>query len=207
MATATDHKGGYLGGRERNGKLSTDRLDVTAQLAASGWPTPDAAMMNVSADPVTHEARRERLKAKHNNGNGAGLPIGQAVHLASWPTPCAVEPDQSPETVTGGPESAARKQELGRTESGDLQALALEALNGPARLTADGRLLTGSIAGMDAGGQLNPEHSRWLMLSRVPWERWAPGWREWQLWQGLIKAASPPPNASGPEPSAASETP
>ncbi|QHM73016.1 hypothetical protein C7M51_03357 [Mixta intestinalis] len=36
--TATDGKGGYLGGRIRNGKLSTDRLDVTAQLA--GWPTP-----------------------------------------------------------------------------------------------------------------------------------------------------------------------
>lgn len=29
---ATDSKGGYLGGRIRNGKLSTDRLDVTAQL-------------------------------------------------------------------------------------------------------------------------------------------------------------------------------
>jgi len=29
----TDHKGGYVGGRMRNGKLSTDRLDVTAQIA------------------------------------------------------------------------------------------------------------------------------------------------------------------------------
>ena len=37
--TATDGKGGYVGGRIRNGKLSTDRLDVTAQLA--GWPTPN----------------------------------------------------------------------------------------------------------------------------------------------------------------------
>lgn len=33
-----DGKGGYLGGRIRNGKLSTDVLDVTAQLAS--WPTP-----------------------------------------------------------------------------------------------------------------------------------------------------------------------
>lgn len=38
--TATDYKGGYQGGRIRNGKLSTDRLDVAAQLA--GWPTPTA---------------------------------------------------------------------------------------------------------------------------------------------------------------------
>ena len=34
-----DHKGGYIGGRMRNGKLSTDTLDVTAQL--SSWPTPN----------------------------------------------------------------------------------------------------------------------------------------------------------------------
>jgi DNA (cytosine-5)-methyltransferase 1 len=32
--TATDGKGGYQGGRIRNGKLSTDRLDVAAQLRA-----------------------------------------------------------------------------------------------------------------------------------------------------------------------------
>ena len=37
----TDHKGGYLGGRIRNGKWSTGRLDVTAQL--SGWPTPNTS--------------------------------------------------------------------------------------------------------------------------------------------------------------------
>lgn len=30
---ARDHKGGYLGGRMRNGKLSTDTLDVVAQIA------------------------------------------------------------------------------------------------------------------------------------------------------------------------------
>ena len=35
-----DHKGGYQGGRIRNGKISTDTLDVTAQLAT--WPTPSA---------------------------------------------------------------------------------------------------------------------------------------------------------------------
>ena len=29
-----DHKGGYLGGRMRNGKISTDTLDVTAQLTS-----------------------------------------------------------------------------------------------------------------------------------------------------------------------------
>ena len=35
-----DYKGGYLGGRIRNGEISTDTLDVAAQLA--GWPSPTA---------------------------------------------------------------------------------------------------------------------------------------------------------------------
>src|SRR5210317_795993 len=38
--TTRDHKGGYIGGRIRNGKISTDTLDVAAQLV--GWPTPNA---------------------------------------------------------------------------------------------------------------------------------------------------------------------
>ena len=67
------------------------------RLAASGrrtsaseygsWPTPDAQLMNDGADPEKHRARLERLKEKHNNGNGAGLPLAQAAHLSTWPTP------------------------------------------------------------------------------------------------------------------------
>ena len=40
-AAATDHKGGYRGGRIRNGKWSTDTLDVAVQLTA--WSTPRAS--------------------------------------------------------------------------------------------------------------------------------------------------------------------
>lgn len=40
--SATDGKGGYQGGRIRNGKLSTDRLDVVAQLMGSG-PMPNGS--------------------------------------------------------------------------------------------------------------------------------------------------------------------
>lgn len=59
------------------------RLDQLPRVAAiAGWPTPDAQCMNVFADPVKHQERRDRLAAKHGNSNGAGLPLGQAAHLA-----------------------------------------------------------------------------------------------------------------------------
>jgi len=61
--TTRDHKGGYQGGRIRNGKISTDTLDVTAQLAV-GWPTPTATERN--ANPETLEKRRQFRKTNAN---------------------------------------------------------------------------------------------------------------------------------------------
>ena len=44
----TDHKGGYVGGRMRDGKLSTDRLDVTAQIAGPARRTATGEMLTGS---------------------------------------------------------------------------------------------------------------------------------------------------------------
>lgn len=116
--TATDGKGGYQGGRIRNGRLSTDRLDVAAQLA--GWPTP-----------TTSNDR----------------------------SPC--------------PQEAMRTyRENGTKIQKRLQDVA--ALSGPVRLTASGEMLTGCTAGMESGGQLDPDHSRWLMGFPPEWEDCAP---------------------------------
>tara|TARA_Y100000310_G_scaffold329011_1_gene398140 strand:+ start:874 stop:1212 length:339 start_codon:yes stop_codon:yes gene_type:complete len=42
--SARDSKGGYQGGRIRKGKISTDSLDVTAQLAHGQTPSPSPAL-------------------------------------------------------------------------------------------------------------------------------------------------------------------
>ena len=116
--TATDGKGGYQGGRIRNGKLSTDRLDVAAQLA--GWPTPTTSN---DRSPCPQEA----MRTYRDNG------------------------------------TKIQKR---------LQDVA--ALHSHARLTASGEMQIGFIAEMESGGQLDPDHSRWLMGFPPEWEDCAP---------------------------------
>ena len=74
---------------------------------------------------------------------------------------------------TGSPESAlSMKRADGSKVQQRLQDFA--AIYGPVRLTASGEMLTGSCAGMENGGQLNPAHSRWLMGLPPEWDDCAP---------------------------------
>ena len=73
--TTRDYKGGYKGGRIRDGKISTDTLDVTAQLVATGWPTP-------LANNGTKDCNRFREDRQNGLGAIASLTSG-------WPTPRA----------------------------------------------------------------------------------------------------------------------
>lgn len=52
-------------------------------------PTPSAGNFNDGEDPDKWLARREKLKAKGINGNGAGMPLGIAVKLLPTPRTCA----------------------------------------------------------------------------------------------------------------------
>ena len=72
--TTRDYKGGYQGGRIRNGKISTDTLDVTVQL--TGWPTPTA----------TDAARGVRPPRPQDKG----IPLTQRIGLA-FGTPASME--------------------------------------------------------------------------------------------------------------------
>jgi hypothetical protein len=61
--------------------------DLMFPSAAAQWPTPSASIANDGESPETWHARAATLKAKHGNGNGAGLPL--TVAAAQWPTPAA----------------------------------------------------------------------------------------------------------------------
>lgn len=49
------------------------------------WPTPSSSLVQDGESPETWLARREQLKAKGINGNGAGMPLTIASVL--WATP------------------------------------------------------------------------------------------------------------------------
>ena len=75
---------------EQAGQIGSEYLPVDAYLAKCyrAWPTPSAQIFDQS--PEVFDARRERLKAKGVNGNGAGRLLAVEVRR-SWPTPSATD--------------------------------------------------------------------------------------------------------------------
>ena len=117
-----------------------DRLPGAAAL--SGWPTP-----------ISNDA----TGSTHCYSRGAvALKLPGAALLAGWPTPTTRDWKDGAADGTAPP-------------NGLLGRVAWEA-KGPARLTADGRMLTGLDAGTADGGRLSPEHSRWLMGYPGAWD-------------------------------------
>jgi len=60
------------------------------EVARFKWPTPSKSNANEGEGLTTWDARREKLKEKHRNGNGVGEPLAKAVQreeMRRWPTP------------------------------------------------------------------------------------------------------------------------
>src|SRR3990167_8939795 len=152
------------------------QINLADQAVVANWPTPDAALMNDAADPILHQQRRDRLKAKWHNGNGAGLPLGQAAHLAAWPSPMTGSP-KTAEYNAAGDTCNGRKTRLLVSWATPLKAdgrgsagRGKQELPNQARMTA-----WATPAATASTGQLNPAFSLWLMgFDPVAWLLAAP---------------------------------
>lgn len=145
-----------------------------------GWPTPTA----------------NAWKHPSNAGRQGGLNLQTAAQLSGWTTPSASDSRRGGRGITAGMSGSSLAQQVkmagwptptasdhkggypgGRIRNGKISTDRLDVvaqIAGPVRLTASGKMLTGSNAQMENGGQLNPVLSLWLMGLPPEWDEFEP---------------------------------
>jgi len=160
--------------KTRPGSTAVTELNMQAQLAA--WPTArasdgakggkrrvktgqDLPTTAHTASWPTPTARDWKSGASNKHGDNA-RPLNEVARLATWATPAAQE-------AGGTPEAFLARKKAAR-QDGTAIGVSLTSLSLQAQLADSGGMPSGSSAeippaGRRSPGQLNPEHSRWLM--------------------------------------------
>jgi hypothetical protein len=135
----------------------------------AGWPS--STVGNAQGSQMAKDASPT---GKRPDGSKATVSLNQVATFAGWPTPAANTYGENLEREMERRKRLKEKHGNGNgsglttTVAAQMAAVGTEEL-GPARITANGTILTGSYAGMESGGQLNPALSRWLMGYPVAW--------------------------------------
>ena len=163
----------------------------------TGWPTP---VVNDETGSTHAYGKDKQIMLKLSGAARLTDPQDQWPHnsmanLTGWPTPNSTIVDAKPRP----PITSGRKPTDPQISTADV---AVHLTGWPTPCTQDGpnggpaqgndRLpgAAGSTAATASTGQLNPAFSLWLMGYPSGWQQAAPGWLDWQAWQGLMAQAS-----------------
>ncbi len=155
----------------------------------TGWPTPrtsdtngaglhgDGGMDLRTAAQLSGWTTARASDAKDGNlcrDRPRGISMPEQCQLAGWPTPDASgfgadNPDVWRARRIAVKERLKNSNGFGLTLNMAAHEVSSD-ITEARRLTASGQMLTGSDAGMESGGQLNPAHSRWLMGLPIEWD-------------------------------------
>lgn len=137
---------GLRGGTGITKGMTGSSLSQLVKMAA--WPSQCAQNGTVNGYQDWQKVIKRKEAGRQQN-------LQDVVILAAWPTPRARD-----HHTEGAGQHSPRLSRLAEVVLPPV----------PIRITASGRVLTGSAAKMENSGRLRPEHSRWLMGFPPEWD-------------------------------------